>query len=672
MKKLLDYVPLHFAILIIVGIIIQYYFQLWDYGFITLLLLILIFSSSLLFIKNKLVATFLSFLTFFLVGVSSVFFNNSINYSNYYKNHLVENAKVTLRVTKILKPNIYTDKYEADVIRINDKITKGKILLNIKKDSLIKKLNVDELIVTKCNFKDLLPPLNPNQFDYKQYLSKQGIYQQIFLQKHQFALLPGYRKWTFLGLSARFRNKVQKSLIKHNFKDDELGVIKALLLGQRQDISKELVTDYQQAGAIHILAVSGLHVGVILLILSFLFKPIERFNKGKLIKAILIVIFLWLFAFIAGLSASVVRAVTMFTFLAFGQAFKRKNIITFSLISSFLFLLIIKPMFLFDVGFQLSYLAVFSIVWLQPKLYNCWSTKVKLIDYIWQLFTVSIAAQIGILPLSIYYFQQFPGLFLASNLVIIPFLMYILFGGLLVIFLSLLNILPQFLAETYGYVISSMNSFVTWVSSQQLFLIKELSLTFIMMITWYAFLFFGALFLINRKVKKLLYFLITILIVQSLFLFEKYQKENKKEFLLFHKSRKSIVGKRIGDKLFLNNNVDTLKLKDDFSLKNYRINEGIKEIIYVKPYNFINFSKIDILLIDSLGVYKVKGVKKPIVVLQHSPKINLKRLIKILKPRLIIVDGSNYKSYVNNWREVCEKQKTPFYFTGEKGAFILK
>ena len=672
MKKLLDYVPLHFAILIIVGIIIQYYFQLWDYGFITLLLLILIFSSSLLLIKNKLVATFLSFLTFFLVGVSSVYFNNSINYSNYYKNHLVENAKVTLRVTKILKPNIYNDKYEVDVVRINDKVTKGKTLLNIKKDSLIKKLNVDELIVTKCNFKDLLPPLNPNQFDYKQYLTKQGIYQQIFLQKHQFALLPGHRKWTFMGLSAKFRNKVQKSLIKHNFKDDELGVIKALLLGQRQDISKELVTDYQQAGAIHILAVSGLHVGVILLILSLLFKPIERFNEGKLIKAILIVVFLWLFAFIAGLSASVVRAVTMFTFLAFGQAFKRKNIITFSLISSFLFLLIIKPMFLFDVGFQLSYLAVFSIVWLQPKLYNCWSTKVKLIDYIWQLFTVSIAAQIGILPLSIYYFQQFPGLFLASNLVIIPFLMYVLFGGLLVIILSLLNILPQFLAETYGWVISSMNSFVTWVSNQQQFLIKELSLTFIIMITWYAFLFFGALFLINRKIKKLLYFLITILIVQSLFLFEKYQKENKKEFLVFHKSRKSIVGKRIGDKLFLNNNLDTLKLKNDFSLKNYRINEGIKNIFYVKPYSFINFSKTDILLIDSLGIYKVKGVKKPIVILQYSPKINLKRLIKTLKPKQIIVDGSNYKSYVNNWREVCEKQKTPFYFTGEKGAFILK
>jgi competence protein ComEC len=166
-----------------------------------------------------------------------------------------------------------------------------------------------------------------------------------------------------------------------------------LLLGQRQDISKELLTDYQKAGAIHILAVSGLHVGVLLWMLSFLFQPIERLPYGKFLKAIVIVLLLWGFAFIAGLSASVVRAVTMFTFLAIGQSFQRKHVVTYSLIASMFFLLLIKPMFIFDVGFQLSYLAVFGIVWLQPKLYAVWKPTFTWVHFFWQLCTVSIAAQ---------------------------------------------------------------------------------------------------------------------------------------------------------------------------------------------------------------------------------------------------------------------------------------
>ena len=134
------------------------------------------------------------------------------------------------------------------------------------------------------------------------------------------------------------------------------------MLGERKEISKQLIIDYSRAGTIHILAVSGLHVGIILLILTWFFKPLERLKRGKQFKTLLVVLFLWMFAFVAGLSASVVRAVTMFTFLAIGLSFQRKNVVEFSLISSMFFLLVLKPMFLFDVGFQLSYLGTTKTV----------------------------------------------------------------------------------------------------------------------------------------------------------------------------------------------------------------------------------------------------------------------------------------------------------------------
>jgi competence protein ComEC len=497
------------------------------------------------------------------------------------------------------------------------------------------------------------------------------MYQQLFVDSDEYKSL-GYGNSSLKGLAARCRTKIQKSLLKYNFKNDELGVINALLLGQRQDISKELTTDYQKAGAIHILAVSGLHVGVILLILSFLFKPIERLKNGAFLKAFLIVLVLWAFAFIAGLSASVVRAVTMFTFLAIGLSFHKKNVVFFSLISSLFFLLIAKPMFLFDVGFQLSYLAVFGIIWIQPKLYAVWKPKFKMVDFFWQLFTVSIAAQVGVLALSIYYFQQFPTLFLLSNLVIVPCLMYILIGGVLVFLLALLNLLPQFFADIYGSVISLMNGFVSWISMQEQFLLKEISISLIMMVSIYVFIFSGVQFLIHRKAKKLLYFLLAIFILQIIFLYELKENNDQKELIIFHKSRKSVIGERIGKRLFLQHNLDTLNFKNDYSLKSYRISGKIEQIHQVTFNNFINFQNKNILIVDSLGVYKIKGLVKPIVVLQNSPKINLLRLLQHLDPIQIVADGSNYRSDINRWEIICAKQDVPFHYTGDKGAFILK
>ena len=655
---------------IILGIIVQFYLNFWQIGFYNFLLVFLLLLIFLLVFKNKFLRTLTSFILFFFIGLFVVFCNDDRNFENYYNKHLSKKSFITLTIKKVLKPGNFYNKYEAEVSKIDSFKTRGKVLVNIIKKDKKQLLKVENQIYLSTNFKELIPPLNPHQFNYKSYLAKQGIHHQLFVNTNEFLLLKK-SNFSLLGLSAKFRKIIQNSLQKYSFSKDEFAVISALLLGQRQDISKELITDYSRAGAIHILAVSGLHVGIILLILSFILKPIEKIKHGKFLKAFLIVLFLWMFAFIAGLSASVVRAVTMFTFLAIGSSFHQKNVVWFSLISSMFFLLIVKPMFLFDVGFQLSYLAVFGIVWIQPKLYTIWNPKFKIIDFFWRLFTVSIAAQVGILPLSIYYFYQFPGLFIASNLVIIPFLGFILMGGILVILLALLNILPQFIASIYGSIISYMNAFVSWISKQEDFLLQELHLSFLLMIVIYASMFLGLQFLIKKKLNVLLIFLISVVLVQGVFLFENKVQSTQKEFIVFHKSRKSLVGKRIGKKLFLKHNLDSLFFKEN-SIKQYKINEGINEIIEGNFKNLKTFNNKKILFIDSLGIYNIKGLEKPIIVFQYSPRINLRRLMKELKPVQIIADGSNYKTLVLYWGKISNEQNIPFHYTGQKGAFILK
>ena len=668
MKKLLKYLPLHLVVFLIFGIFIQFKTNFCQIGFLKLFLLLLSFSLLLFCISSKVIRTLLAFFMFFFVGISAVFVSNKANYKNYYKSYLTDNNQVTLKVSKVLKSGMYNDKFEADVIQVDTVKTRGTILLNIYKDSFSNTLKVGEILYTKAIFTALNPPLNPHQFDYKLYIAKQGIYQQLFLEKSDYKSV-GFDGFSLTGFSAKFRDKIEEALSKYHFQTNELGVIKALLLGQRQDISKDLISDYSKAGAIHILAVSGLHVGIILLILSFIFKPVERFKNGKFIKSILIILILWMFAFIAGLSASVVRAVTMFTFLAIGNAFQRKKVTEFSLIASMFFLLLVKPLFLFDVGFQLSYLAVFGIVWIQPKLYKIYTPTYQIENKIWQLITVSIAAQLGVLPLSLYYFHQFPGLFMLSNLIIIPCLGTILIGGIVIVFMALLDVLPQFLASIYGFVISLMNSFVNWISRQEYFLFKDISLSFLLMMASYVLIILGTSFLIKKSPRKGIYFLGSILLFQSVFLFENYQKNTKKELIVFHKSRKSIVGIRVRGDVKIYHNIDTLEVKSLNLIKTYAIGENMKPI-FIKGFSDVfNFKNKDVLVIDSLGVYQLKGLENPIVVLQNSPKINLERLIKSLNPSYIIVDGSNYKSYVKRWKMSSKKLKTLFHYTGEKGAF---
>ena len=671
MKRLLNYLPFHFVLLLFLGIYAQFNHQFWKFGFLKLLILVAVISVFLIILKHKKTITLLSFILFYLIGISAVYFNNDVHYKSYYQNYVGENSIVVLKVDKVLKSGLFNDKYTVSIVQVDSVKTRGKVLLNITKDSLVKPLNVDELLYVKPSFQELNAPLNPHQFNYKNYLVKQGIQQQLFLGNEQFKRL-GSQGFSLQGISAKFRNLVQESLKKYNFKPDELAVVNALLLGQRQDISKQLIADYSRAGAIHILAVSGLHVGIILLILNWLFKPLERLNKGRFIKTVLVVLFLWMFAFVAGLSASVVRAVTMFTFLAIGLSFRRKNIIEFSLIASMFFLLIVKPMFLFDVGFQLSYLAVFGIIWVQPLLYKLWNPKLKIVDKFWQLLTVSFAAQAGILPLSLYYFHQFPGLFWMSNLIIIPFLGAILIGGIVIIFLSLIGFLPEFLATIYGFVIAQMNNFVGWISLQEQFLFKDISLSFLMMIASYLFIIFLVRFLVDKSLKKSSYFLISILIIQSVFVFETYQKKTKTGFIVFHKSRSSVLGIRAGEDLLVYHNLDSLDIKKSNLMTSYRIGENVAQHFKTQKSAIFKFEEEHLLLIDSLGVYQLNTLKNPIIVLQYSPKINLERLIKTMQPKQIIADGSNYKSYVSRWRIVCEKEKTPFHYTGEKGAFMMK
>ena len=679
MIKFLKFVPVQFTFFLILGILSGYFVNFQPIYIVWVLGILLFVFSLIYYYSNKLskfleVFTVMVYAISFLIGVGAITFKNQLNqqlhYSNNSKFKIDKSISSIIQIEKELKPNLYYNKYEAKVLQTDGSKSSGRILVNFKRDSSGSRFQINDRLAIKSIFTEIRGPMNPYAFDYKKYLERHQIYHQVHLNKEQFLVLDNGIS-SIKGVAGLLRLKINESLIANGFENNELAVINALLLGQRTFMTKELLESYSGAGAMHILAVSGLHIGIILMLLTIFFKPLHFLKNGKRIATFLIIILLWIYAVIAGLSPSVVRAVTMFTALTIGMGLVKRTNVYNTLVISMFFLLLFNPYYLFEVGFQLSYLAVFSIVWIQPKVDSLWKPKFWLFKRFWQLFTVSMAAQIGVLPLSLYYFHQFPGLFFLTNLVIIPFLGLILSLGILTIILSYFDVLPEFFKNSYQYIIQLMNQFVEWVSSQEYFIVENITYSLYLMLGCYLFIFVCFKWIEKKVYYRSIWILCSVLVIQSILIRERYIVNSTDEFVIFNNGRRSIIGNRVGNNLKISTN-DSLNI-NGYSLKPYLVGSGIENYgKNIKTEKLFKFKNETILIVDSLGIYEFRSIKPTIIVLKKSPKINLKRLLKRLHPKLIIADGSNYKSYVSRWEQTCIKNKTPFHSTMQKGAYILR
>lgn len=572
-----------------------------------------------------------------------------------------------LKVREVLKPNLFSHRYVVQVVASDDNTSIKKILINLSSDSIVERLMVDDEFLTHAKFQPITPPLNPHQFDYRDYLKKQGITYQIRTNYNSIIKKENAPK-TLFGRAANFREQIISKLKKYNFGPEEIGVIQALLLGKRDDISENTYDNYKNAGAVHILAVSGLHVGILLFLLEFMFSPLERLPKGKTLKLLIIVLLLWSFAFVAGLSPSIVRAVSMFSFVAYAIYLNRPTN-SFNIIAlSMLFILLVKPLFLFQVGFQMSYAAVFSIVWIYPKLQKFWFPESILVRKIWQLLSVSVAAQLGVLPISLFYFHQFPALFFVSNLLIIPFLGLILGFGILVIFLALIDFLPKVMVQSFDWTINLMNSTVAWVARQESFIIKNIPFDSFQLIWGYLAIIVLVLFLSKPKWKTMVLFFSGLIIFQVWGIYKQSKAHQKESIILAHRSRNTILLHQLGDSL-------AIITSDPFHLGNittdYAVAERIQKMDTVQLKNSYQIGQKKLFVVDSLTLFPIK-VRPDYLLLTQSSKINLERVLDSIRPKKVFADGSNYPNLVNKWKATCAQKEIPFHHTGEKGFYMFK
>lgn len=655
---------------LLTGIILQYYFPIET----PLIWLFVILWMILLWLwklgKNNIIPPFVFPIFLFATMICLGFTLQQLQHPKNSETHFIHNnfekhQLIELVILDVLKENHFQKRYLAKLKRINTTATSGKLLLSFQKDSIDSIFSADDQLLIYGLIQSLKAPQNPGQFNYKNYLENEGIFGQINTSKVY--LLD--RKKTRSSLTGRAK-KTQRYLVnrlhKTSLTKENKSIVAALVLGDRKTIEKNLYEAYAAAGAIHILAVSGLHVGILFFILNILLKPLEQIFRKPFIKLLLMVLLLWVFAFITGLSPSVVRAVTMFSFFSVAQAVNRKNNSMNTLFISLFFILLVRPNWVFHIGFQLSYLAVFFILWLFPLFQKLYRSKWWVLQKTYTLICVSICAQIGVAPLSMYYFNQFPGLFLVSNLLLLPFLGLVLLYSLFITLLSAFEIHVYSLEIGLDHVISSINALVYWIADQNEFLFENIVLSKFEIISLYLLIVSLGLLWMQRHKRWIFVSLIALLFLITSEI--QTSSQNNEKLIILHKNKHTIIANEHPKKVYVFHR-DSSKVLNEWPLKNWRKTTYKSFIKHPLPKLF-DFGEKQFLILDSFGVYpKAKG---HYIVLTQNTKVNLSRLLDSLKPKMIIADGSNYQNLVQFWKKSCEEKRVPFHSTYENGALEFK
>ena len=606
----------------------------------------------------------------FFIGILTASINKQTFYATHFS-HLINETQNSFDGTVLIKEKLKNTKknirYVAEVRSIRNYEAIGKIIFNIAKNDSQIIIPVGSILKVKGSYYHNKDPFNPNQFDYGKYLENQEIYGHLYVKNDNVKVIGNEN--SIRSYFANYREGLITKLKGTSLSEHSLNVIVALLLGQKQELSLTVLKEYQAAGAVHILAVSGLHVGIIMYILLFLLKPIPNSKSGSFIKLIIIILGLWSFALLAGLSPSVVRSVTMFSFLTIGMNLRRTVNIYHTILVSILLILLVSPSFIYDVGFQMSYLAVFFIVWLQPMLKTIWKPKNKILNYFWDIITVSTAAQIGVLPLSIYYFHQFPGLFVVTNLIILPLLSFIMIFGIFVLVTLSTGFVLNFMVEILDFLLQIMNNSISWISSFDSFIFRDIPFTIQMLVVFYILIFSVIFALTKPSFRQISFALVAIIAVQTIFINQKEKTTIASEGIVFNQRKATIITDRIGKSvtLFATDSLQN-ESNENSNIQSYLVGNFSKVKQKMKIGNLLYINNKKVIVIDSTGIYN-SNLKPDVLLIIQSPQINLDRLLQSMKPQIIIADASNYKSYSKLWEETCKKQKIPFHNTHEKGFY---
>ncbi len=669
--------------------------DLSDIMLVAIIILSMIVSGILLLsvqsYKRRFIAGIASYIVIYVSGIAILNQNRPADFPIYDKELLI-----TARVTEPPeeKEKSYKATIETHNIQTPDSMIlkeKHKILIYIAKDSLAESLKYGDYIIFKSKINQPESAGNPKAFDYRTFLYRKGITSQAYLSSESWVKTKKNESNLLFSAAHDFREKLISIYKEKGIEGQELAVLQALTLGEKSELNYETQRSYVVSGGMHVLAVSGLHVGIIYIILGLIFKPLDKLKTSKtaygtILKAVLVIIFIWGFAMLSGLSPSVRRAAVMFSFFAAGKALNRPANIYNSMAASAFLLLAVNPFLITEVGFQLSYFAVFSIVFFQKKISNLIIVKQKFLSKLWELTTVSVAAQLGTGPISLFYFHIFPTWFVLTNLFIIFLSSFIVYGAALLLILSEIPYLSDAIAFILKNLVFVMNALVESVEKLPFSAIDNIHFDRIQLMLWYIIIFMFTFWLSFRHLKYLKVALSGLILVSGWSLWLNFTQQSKNELIIYNQNQVSVYQINMGEHNYLLADTSVSKQDIDFSLKNNIIAQRGAKLsrittdtffltkLFKKDSVFMQAGSKRIAIISDKNQIAFTSTSKlnlDYIILKNNPYVSIDELSSLFEFKTVIFDPTNKPNRIERWIKECETLDQAYYDVNRTGALII-
>ncbi|MEI6754893.1 MAG: ComEC/Rec2 family competence protein [Paludibacter sp.] len=576
----------------------------------------------------------------------------------------VEKAKSIMCKANVLE--FYNSKWQP---------THGQAILYFQKDKIASRLLFGDRLMVEAEFTPIEKPLNPDAFDYATYLKRQGIGATSYISTGSWQITGHSSAFSIRREADKWRNYLLAIFKKFKIQGDEFAVLAALTLGYTDDLQPDIRAGYSATGTVHILSVSGMHVAVVYIVLMFLLKFLDKSLKTKILKTIIVISFLWGYAFLSGMSAAVIRAAVMFTFVAFAFCLERKSQIYNTLFMSAFAMLVVNPNFLYDVGFQLSYAAVLSIIFFQPIVDKLYKPTNKISRFTWEMISVSVAAQLGTTPFTLYYFQQFPNYFLITNLIAIPVSTWIIYGAIGLFFVSWIPYLSEWMGFILKWLVWFLNHFIVFVQNLP-YSVWQISINLYQSIFFFLAIFCLSGYYFSKKFAPLFVGLSALLITCLLSIQQNVQTLSGKRIIVYAGQKNLHVSFINHDKNFV---YSTDSTEIERIAKTYWHEQKFENPVFLNKTNWFvdgfgcfEGNKVLILRDDFL---KKKTTQTPIkldyLVIGNRLKPKISQILDCVHPRKIIVDKSISRWYTDDIRKTCKTRNIGFYSIAEQGAFML-
>ncbi len=676
----------------------NFYLSFFDYilfALIGLLLLTAISIRKYMLFHYEWVFGILLTLSVFLSGMQNTWYQNETNQAIHFSS--VGRNDSTSLIAEIDGKPILKEKSVKAIVNISEIVvsnnqrveTQGHLLVYFKRSGLSEQLQSNDKLILYSKIDSVKSPKNPGEFDYQKLLKRKNILFQTYANDDKWTLLKRGSPFSFGRIFADVQAYIYKFFDNDNLSKPDKAMLGALILGYVDEIEPSTVQSFSNTGIIHVLSVSGMHVGLIFIVITYILKQIPNFKRKKLLDISISLAFLWVYALISGFSPCVVRASLMFSFVVVAKSIMRYNNIYNTLAASAFLILVFNPYILMNIGFQLSYLAIVGIVSLQPELDSLLSFKSKILTNIWSLITVSIAAQLFTFPLSMFYFHQFPNYFIITNLIVLPLTTVIMYLGILLLFVSPIHFIADLLAQLIGFFMKLMMLIINWVEQLPYSVAKNVPFsTFDLLVSMLVVTCIATWFYYKSKVLINIILGLTILWV-SWSAFQEYKAINKTEMIVYSMKGRTAID-FINGKYHIIVSDDSLKNDDfikKFYLQTYWMNCGLKQPEYIgfdavkiskeiglqAKNKLIQFNGIKLFLLNKDIDFELSEKQQlDYLLVMNNSWFDLEKIQAVFKLKKVLIDGSNSYKTINFVERKCKENNIPVENIARDGALILK